>query len=223
MSNFMSKFLKSSLLSSIGLAILGILLFFQSELTIVSISYVIGAILIAIGVLALLKFASNYGKPTKNELDIVYGIGTVVLGVIVITNPKGVASIIPFILGVLIIISSATKLQYGLELRRMKSPLWSSTVIISLITLLCGVMLVINPFAGATFITKVVGILLFIYAILDIVSTVRISRTIKSIFNDNKQIEEKVADAVVIEDNTSEAKKEKKKRKNKKDKEEEYE
>ena len=70
MNNFMSKFLKSSLFSSIGLAILGILLFFQSEVTIVSISYVIGAILVAIGVLALLKFINNY-KKNKNELDIV--------------------------------------------------------------------------------------------------------------------------------------------------------
>ena len=42
MNNFMSKFFKTSVFSAIGLAILGILLVFESELTIVSISYVIG-------------------------------------------------------------------------------------------------------------------------------------------------------------------------------------
>jgi uncharacterized membrane protein HdeD (DUF308 family) len=220
MENFMSKFMRSSIFSSIALAILGVFLFFQSELTIVSIAYIIGAILVGIGIAAMIKYIANLNKNVKNELDIIYGTVTVVLGIIVISNPKAIASIIPFVLGLIIVISSATKLQYGLELRKSKSPLWSSTVIISLITLLCGVMLVINPFAGATFITKVVGILLLVYAILDIISTVRISRTVKSIFNDNKQIEEKIADAVVIEDNTSEEKKAKKKRKNKKDKEE---
>ena len=155
MSNFMSKFLKSSLLSSIGLAILGALLFFQSELTIVSIAYIIGAILIAIGTLALLKFFNNYNTESKNELDVVYGTVTIILGVIVINNPKGVASVIPFVLGILIVITSATKLQYALDLKKRKNDLWKSTIIISIITLLCGVILVINPFAGAKFITKI--------------------------------------------------------------------
>ena len=221
MNKFMSKFIKSTLVGSIGLAILGILLFFQSELTIVSISYIIGSILIAIGAIALLKYIKNMSNPINNELDIVYGIVTIVLGIVVISNPKGVASIIPFILGILMIISSATKLEYGLSLRKTGNNIWKSTSIISIITLICGVMLVINPFKGAEFITKVVGILLFIYAILDIISTIRISKTIKDIFND-KQIVEKVPEAVIVEDNTSEEKKQKKKNK-KKTKEEDSE
>ncbi len=199
MNNFMSKFLKSSLFSSIGLVILGLLLFFQSEVTIVSISYVIGGLLVAVGALALINYSKNLSKNVKNELDIIYGIGMAVLGIIVISNPKAVASIIPFILGVLIIFSSAAKLQYSLELKKDQNILWKSTMILSLITLLCGVLLIFNPFRGAEFITKVVGILLFIYGILDITSTLRIKKTVKNI---QKAIEQKIPEADVIEDNT---------------------
>ncbi len=206
MNNFMSKFLKSSLISAIGLAILGILLVFESELTIVSISYVIGAILVAIGTVAILNFVNDMKKNVKNELNIVYGIGMVVLGIIVISNPKGVASIIPFILGVLIIINSAAKLQYSLELKKDNNKLWNSTMIMALITLLCGLLLVFNPFSGAEFITKVVGVLLFIYAVTDIISSLRIRKTVKNI---QKVIENNtVKEAEVIEDKTKENKSE---------------
>ena len=200
MSNILSKFLKSSLFSAIGLVILGILLFFQSEATIISISYVIGGILISIGVLAFINYMKNMSHNVKNEMDIVYGIGMVILGILVITNPKAIASIIPFILGVLIIINSSAKLQYSLELRKQKSVLWSSTMILSLVTLLCGILLIFNPFSGAEFITKVVGILLFIYGITDIISTLRIKKTFKEVQNilDNKKVKE----ADVIEDKT---------------------
>ncbi len=204
MNNFMSKFLKSSIISAIGLAILGILLVFESELTIVSISYVIGAILVAIGTIAILNFVNDMKKNVKNELNIVYGIGMVVLGIIVISNPKGVASIIPFILGVLIIINSAAKLQYSLELKKDNNKLWNSTMIMALITLLCGLLLVFNPFSGAEFITKVVGVLLFIYAVTDIISSLRIRKTVKNI---QKVIENNtVKEAEVIEDKTKENK-----------------
>ena len=200
MNKFMTKFLKSSLFSSVGLVILGILLFFQSEVTILSISYVVGGILVAVGTLAFIDYVKSMNKNERNELDIVYGIGMVVLGIIVISNPKGVASIIPFILGIIIILSSSAKLQYSLELRKVGNPLWKSTMILSLITLLFGLLLIFNPFKGAELITKVVGILLFLYGIIDIISTIRIKKTvedIKKVIEDNS-----VPDAEVIEDKT---------------------
>ncbi|MBQ9018758.1 MAG: DUF308 domain-containing protein [Bacilli bacterium] len=216
MNNLMNKFLKSSLWSSIGLVILGILLVFQSELTIVSISYVIGGILIAIGVIALIKYINNINKNIKNELDIIYGIGTIILGIIVISNPKAIASIIPFVLGILMVISSATKIEYSIELKKANSNLWLSTLIVSIITLVCGILLIFNPFAGAEFIIKVIGIILLVYGILDIISTLRINKTIKELHPENiknKKIEDEVVEAEVIEDNTTNNKKKKNKEK----------
>ena len=219
MSSFMSKIIRSSMFSSIALAVLGALLFFQSELTIVSISYIIGAVLVGIGLAAIIKFVNNLNKDIKNELDMIYGTVTVILGIIVISNPKAIASIIPFVLGILIIISSAAKLQYGLELRKGNNDLWTGTVILSSITLLCGILLIFNPFAGAEFITKVVGILLFVYAVLDIISTIRISKTIKEVKN---ELTEKIVEADVVEDKTTNKKRKSTKKKNtKKSKEEE--
>lgn len=219
MDNFMSKFIRSSIISSIALAVLGVFLFVKSELTIVSISYIIGAVLVGIGLVSMLKYIASLNKDVKNELDIIYGTVTVVLGILVISNPKAIASIIPFIIGIIILLSSATKLAYGFELRRAHSDLWVGTVVISLITMLCGVLLIFNPFAGAEFILKVVGALIFIYAVLDIISTFRIRKAVKPIQKAIKNVEKAVVEAEVIEDNTDYDKK-KKKKKNKKEGEE---
>ncbi len=193
----MGKFFKSTLISSIGLAILGVLLFFQSEITIVSISYVIGAILVAIGVLAILKFVNNMKKEVRDDMNLIYGIVTIILGIIVICNPKAIGSIIPLVIGIVIVLSSATKLQYGLELKKNKNDLWKSTVIISIITMIVGVVLIFNPFKGAEFIAKIMGVLIFLYAILDIVTTALIHKTIKTL---HQAIADSVSEAEVVEE-----------------------
>lgn len=204
MSDLMSKFFRSSILGSVGMAILGILLIFYSEITIVSISYVIGAILVAIGVLAILKFIKAYNNSNKNELDMVYGVVSIVLGIIVITNPEGIASIIPFVVAIVIIISSATKLQYSLELKKNNNDLWKSTMIVSIITMLCGVLLIFNPFQGVVMFTRVVGILILIYAILDLSTTITIKRSVKQI----RDAIEEVVEAEIVEEKKEEVKEE---------------
>ena len=215
MKSLMSKVFKSSLLGSIALVILGILLIFQSEATIVSIAYIIGAIVISLGAIAILKFIKGMKENGSNQLDIFYGVFTIALGVIIIGNPQAIASIMPIVVGFIIIINSANKLQYSMELKSNKNDLWKSTAILAIITTICGVVLVLNPFKGVVFITKIIGFLILIYAILDIISTITIRNTVKQ-FQD--AIEEKIVDADVVEEKPKKekTKKKSKPRKNKK-------
>ncbi len=210
MNSIMSKFLRSSFLGSVGLAILGGMLIFRSEFAIISISYVIGAILVAIGILALFDFLKNVNQESKNQLDIVYGIVTVIMGIIVIGNPQAIASIIPFVVGLLIVINSAAKLQYSIELKKSENPLWKSTLIISIITLLCGILLVFNPFKGLEIFTIIIGVVILIYAVLDIISTLTIRNTVKKI---HTAIEEHIVEADVVEEEDAKEKPEEKEEK----------
>ena len=105
---------------SLILLALGLLLIFQSEATIITISYIIGGILIAVGALGFIRFFGSKEKTSFKELHIVYGVISVVLGIIVIFNPKAVASIIPIVIGIGIIISGGSKLQLAFELKAGK-------------------------------------------------------------------------------------------------------
>ena len=143
----MSKLFKSSIISSIALIILGLLLFFQAETTIISISYIIGAVLIAIGVLSGIRFVGGLNNNNQNELDIIYGIVCVVLGILIITNPTAIASAIPIVVGVIIVLNSVIKLHYSLELKESKNELWKSTMIMSVIMTICGIILLFKIFS----------------------------------------------------------------------------
>lgn len=206
MKTLMNKIFKSSILGALALVVLGILLIFESEATIVTISYVIGGILVAIGVLALLKFYKEVKENDDTGMDLVYGIISIILGIVVISNPKAVASIIPIIMGLLIILNSGTKLQYSIELKKNNNNLWKSTMILSLISTLCGVLLIFNPFKGAAFLTKLIGFLILLYAILDIVSTIAIKNTVKKI---KTAINDGIEDAKILEVKEKKTKKDK--------------
>lgn len=176
----MKTFFKSSICASIILMILGLLLIFQSEVTITTISYIIGAALIALGVLALIRFIKSAKNITEMNfnLDIIYGLVTVILGIVIITNPKAIASILPIVLGIAIVINSASKLQYAFILKNDNNDMWKTTMIIAIVSAICGVILLFNPFAGAVLIMKIVGIFIVVYSVLDIVSTVIIKKNV---------------------------------------------
>ena len=219
MKKFISNVIRTSVICSLALIALGILLIVKSEATIMTISYVIGGILIALGVLAEFNYFKEQ-KYSNNEydLDIVYGIVSIILGVIVIKNPEAIGSIIPLIIGVLIIANSVVKLEYSLELKKEDNELWISTLVLSIIMVICGVLLIFNPFKGAVFLTRVVGVFILIYAILDLISTFVIKNTLDNI---QKEIKENIPDAKVIEEKANNKEKTKKEKKKKKTKEKE--
>lgn len=218
MERFMKKFLRSSIITSAILIILGLLLIYKSENTIMTISYIIGGILIAIGVLALIRYVRNGESPAlRNELDIVYGIVTVIFGIVIIKNYHAIASIIPAVIGIAIIISSAGKLNYAFQLKADENRLWKTTMVISIISTLCGVVLLFNPFEAMLGIMKIIGVFIIIYAILDIISTLAIKSSFTKI---RKVMEETITDAEIISEDelSTKAKNNKKYKKNKKEK-----
>ena len=210
MDKLFKKFFRSSMITSLVLIAFGVMLIMKSEATIITISYVLGGILVALGVLAVIKFIQGTNKENKNELDIVYGVVTVILGALIITHTQAIASIIPLVLGVAIVISSSTKLQYAFELKANNNSLWKATMIVSIISTLCGILLLFNPFKGAVIFTQLVGGFIIAYAVLDIISTMTIRKNFKTI---HKAIEAAVVtDAEVVEEKEEPAKKEKKKK-----------
>ena len=220
----MKLLFKSSIISTILLLVLGLLLVFESEATIVTISYIVGAILIAAGTFALIRFINNSKNGNDlvdiSSVDVLYGMVTAILGILIIKNPHAIASALPIILGAIIIISSANKIQYAVNLKKEGSSLWKTTIVIAIITTICGVVLLFNPFAGAVFIMRLIGVLIILYAILDLVSTVIIKKNIESFvntYNDNKIIEAEVIKEAEVKSEKNTSKKKTSKRKNKKD------
>lgn len=204
MSNFMKRIYRSSLLTSIVSAFVGLMLIIASTEIIIAISYSVGAVLIALGVIGIISYIRELNTEESEQLDLVYGIITIILGAIVIRNPEAIASIIPIVFGLVMIISSSVKINYALNMKNKNNEVWKTTLILALLTTLCGVILIFRPFEGADLIAKIIGAIILSYAILDIISTITIKRNIKRIHKEIKEtvesITDTVTDAVVIED-----------------------
>ena len=214
MSNFMKRIYRSSLLTSIVSAFVGLMLIIASTEIIIAISYSVGAVLIALGIIGIISYIRELNTEESEQLDLVYGIITIILGAIVIRNPEAIASIIPIVFGLVMIISSSVKINYALNMKNKKNEVWKTTLILALLTTLCGVILIFRPFEGADLIAKIIGAIILSYAILDIISTITIKRNIKRIHKEIKEtvesITDTVTDAVVIEDEEEKEEKPKK-------------
>ena len=160
-----------SLLSSIFLLLLGILLFFKSSATLMGISYLVGGVLIALGVIAIINFLRNSTKDIFVELNIVYGIVSIVAGLFLVTVPEFVGSIIPIVVGITIIISSSFKIQQALVLKNLGSKYFAPSIIMAISCLICGVVILFNPFTSAVVVTQIIGLFMIIYAVLDIINS----------------------------------------------------
>ena len=199
-----------SLISSGIILVLGLLLFFKSSVTLMGISYIFGGLIIAIGVLAIVRFISNNHSDISNQLNIIYGIICIISGIFFIEKPEIIGSIIPVVMGIGIIISSSLKIQQSFNLKSLNSSYFFWSFVTALLSLICGVVLLFNPFKGAVIITKVIGIFLVMYAILDICNTIVLKKSGVSIsistVNDkdtkSKSNHRKAKDAKIIKEVT---------------------
>ena len=199
-----------SLISSGVILVLGLLLFFKSSVTLMGISYIFGGLIIAIGVLAIVRFISNNHSDISNQLNIVYGIICIISGIFFIEKPEIIGSIIPVVMGIGIIISSSLKIQQSFNLKSLNSSYFFWSFVTALLSLICGIVLLFNPFKGAVIITKAIGIFLVMYAILDICNTIVLKKSGVSIsistVNDkdikSKSNHKKAKDAKIIKEVT---------------------
>ena len=165
------KVIWPSLVSSIFLLLLGLLLFFKSSETLVGISYLIGGILIALGVIAIISFLRNKTRDVFVQLNIVYGVVSIVAGIFLVTVPEFIGSIIPIVVGIAVIISSSFKLQQALVLKNLDNRYFLPSLIMAILCLICGVVILFNPFTSAVVVTQIIGLFMIIYAILDIINS----------------------------------------------------
>lgn len=197
------KIILPSVISSVLLLILGLFLFFKSGATLIAISYFIGAILLAIGIIAIVRFIRNSNKDIFNQLNIVYGVISIVAGLFLITIPEAIGSAIPIVVGIIVIISSSMKVQQALVLKNIGSRYFLATLITAILCLVCGVIILFNPFKSAVVVTKIIGLFIAIYAILDLINTIILRKSSSINIEISKDVREKpkrTKDAKVIKE-----------------------
>lgn len=184
----------SSLISAIIFFILGAIMFTSPDVMVIVISRILGGTICIIGIFNCIK---NYLEVKRDNstpsTGMVTGILGIIIGLVFIFLAGVIEALIRFVIGGFILFIGINKFINVLYLKKNTSKFFV-LFIISLILLIGGLYTILE--VNLAF--QAIGIILMIYALLEIFSYIFCKRESNVIKNKN----EKVIDAVIIRDNT---------------------
>lgn len=183
----------SNLISAIIFFILGAIMFTSPDVMIVVISRVIGSIIAIIGVFNCIKNYIEVKKDnTTSSIGMISGIIGIVIGLVFISLASVIEALIRFLIGGWILFIGVNRLINVLYLKKQKTRF---IVLLIVAILLIGAGLYTILEANLAF--QAIGLVLMIYAILEIFSYIFCKKEVREIKpkeNDN------IIDAVVVKD-----------------------
>lgn len=193
MKDLFASFFRISISTSLIFLVFGLLLFFNPVGIIVAISIFFGVVAIIYGIGEIVVYARN---PEFNTSDLITGIISIAIGILLVVKTNIIATIIPLIIGICIFILGIRKISLALNLKKDKYQGWVQMLVIGILTLTCGFILVLNPIKGAFITTQIIGLIIAIYAVIDIIDSLILKKHIddvKKTLTDAKVIDVKDA------------------------------
>lgn len=190
----LKRIYRMSLITSILLFLFGILLVTNADGFIKSISTIIGIALLLIGVFPVVDYFRYRKEGVLAGISLVSGIFSIVCGLMFLLNENMLMVLIPVFIGVWMIINGINKLQLAFEIKDQNEKSWVITFIFSILIIVCGGYFIINPIRGAQLVTSTLGIIICIYAVLDIIDCIIIKVKVGQVVSELKEIESKVID-----------------------------
>lgn len=167
-----------SILESIIIAILGMILLARPEGTLKLVSTILGIVFIIMGISKIIKYFLNNGKNDFFNYDLVYGLTTIVVGLVVMIYMNVIGSILRIIIGVWIIYTSFVRFNSALQIKRIDSKTWIIGLILAILMFICGLYILLN--SGAIIAT--IGAIMIVYSVIDIIEDVIFMKNVKEIF-----------------------------------------
>lgn len=178
-----------TILSSLLYVTVGTLMVIFPVSVIKSLCYTIAIIIIAMGVVKIISFLLKEQQEGFARTGLVSGMIFIAIGAFIAIRSEVIISIIPFILGILILFSGISKLQYALQLRKYSKDN-NAMLITSVINIVLGIVLAFNPFRAAKFMLIIMGVCMIMTGLSDIISAIYFYRKIRDHIKDMEALEQ---------------------------------
>ncbi len=169
------KFLKdlkyNSIISSVLMIVLGLILTFFPGVSLNTLALIVGLVAICAGLFSIIRYFTYDLKESFYRNDFLFGIIILTIGILILFKREAFISIIPFILGVVIIFSGFSKLQDGIDAKRIGYPNHALYLTLALIDVIIGILILFDPFTFAGIMFVVIGIGLVFSGISDLYVT----------------------------------------------------
>lgn len=168
-----------SFLPAIALLAAGVLLAVWPTLSKDMLSICAGIVMTLYGIILTVLYFSRDVEIGIMRNSLMRGFLFIGLGIFVIARPAFLGNILPLVLGVLLIIGSAYKMQVAFDVWRMRDKNWYLFIVAGVVMLVLGIVILLNPFKTAALLMRVVGMALALEGLLDLTAIFRIRHTRK--------------------------------------------
>ena len=153
-----------SIITSLIFAVLGIVMIANPEAAIE-----IVAAVIVIGAEKIISYFVMKGNLDFFNYELIYGIVAILFGILIMTHSNTFASIVRIIIGIWIAYAGLMKINISFKLKSANISAWAVVLILSIISLLAGILVMFSNTSSIVILTAVVMI---IYAIADIIDEI---------------------------------------------------
>lgn len=133
-------------INAVIMVVLGLVLVIWPHSLGVLLCYLLGGALVLMGIIQLIGFLRSERLGFYNKFSMLMGIVLILLGIWICTKPHIVLSIIPVVVGVIVLLHGLMDIQYTMDIKRTGNTKWWIALIASALTLVVGLALVFNPF-----------------------------------------------------------------------------
>ena len=173
---FFRKMQGSYIVMAVAYVVFGLSLLIKPELSTTVICYAIGAVCVIYAVANLIKYFTGSMNRMYIEPDFVLSVIICVFGIVTIVRPSVIISILPFIVGIVLVFSGLIKVQDGINLKRFNYDRWFLVLGFAVISVILGIVVLLNPFGTGLLFTRMVGLFFTVDGVLSISSIVMLRK-----------------------------------------------
>lgn len=160
--NGIFNFGRNNVLLSVLMVVIGLILVIWPGTALRLAAQVLGVALLVAAVIFGISWYQDRHLAQRNDANLALAIVGGLLGIVVLIAPKAVISIIPWIVGLVILLNGVINLAQALDQRKAGDPRWIIALVLAVLTLILGLIILSNPFRALTAPVVVVG-LVFLY------------------------------------------------------------
>lgn len=183
MREFLIKIKNLSLITIAAGFIIGIVLLVRPDETVQFISILCGVTVIMLGIGAWISYFTKF----KSTILAILGTLAVIAGIILCVRYRSIVSAVIFLFGIFVLVGGIVDLISAIDAKRNDLKSWIVSVIMSSVTIILGLIVIINPFDSVMVLTQLLGAGLIVYAVMDLISFIQIRKIVK--YNLSPQID----------------------------------
>lgn len=143
---------------SVLMLILGSCLIIWPETSLAVFCTITGIAMIVFGAVKLLGYFSKDLYRLAFQFDLALGILSVLFGLVIVIHPYNLITCVPVIVGIFVMLDGVFKIQTAMDARQFGLKAWWMVMLLAICSGGFGLLLVLNPFEGATALMILLGV-----------------------------------------------------------------